>query len=74
MLLNFFTVGGYWIFILPAFFVTFFILILFYLKTAKELNKLESLFSIKFGQHEDSKVVASKQRKIEKRILSTVSK
>jgi len=74
MLLNFFSLGGYWIFIIPAFLVTFFVLVLFYLKTSKELKKLESLYSIRFGQRQLSKVVVSKQRKIEKRILSTVSK
>ena len=64
MLLNFFTVGGYWIFILPAFFVTFFILILFYLKTAKELNKLSS--------HKDLIEISKKIKETaEKSMLST---
>ena len=74
MLLNFFSLGGYWIFIIPAFLITFFVLILFYLKTTKELRELESLYTIKFGHPKFSRVAISKQRKIEKRILSTVSK
>jgi len=74
MFLNFFSLGGYWIFIIPAFLATFSILILFYLKTVKELKSLESLYSIKYGRHEVSKVTDSEQRKIEKRILSTASK
>ncbi len=74
MLVNFFNLGGYWIFIIPAFVATFSVLILLYLKTARKLKKLESLFSMKFSQQEISKIAISKQRKIEKRILSTASK
>ena len=53
MLIKFISLGGYGFYVWPAFIFTFTTLLLFYIKTNKELQKQEKLYAAKFGEYKE---------------------
>ena len=71
MNIEFLSLGGYELFVWPAFIFTFVSYFLFFLKTKKELKKQEKMFLIEFGQMPTTKNEVAKQKKILKEALLT---
>jgi len=63
------TLGGYGQFVWPAFIFTFVCCFSLYLKTKKELNKQEKLFSSEYKQVAPAKIKVAKQKKLSKEVL-----
>ena len=70
MLIKFISLGGYGFYVWPAFIFTFTFLVLFYLKTKKELREQENLFLNEFKQLKTIKIEVAKSKEIKKKILS----
>ena len=70
MNLEFLTLGGYGIFVWPAFIFTFVSCFLLYLKTKREFKRQEKIFLIEFNQIPVKETKVSKQRYLPKEILS----
>ena len=68
MILEIIVLGGYGIFVWPAFIFTFFSFFYLFLKTSKELKKQEELFLKGFKQLKTIKIKVEKV-KISKKIL-----
>ena len=68
--LKFLFLNGYGQFVWPAFFFTFVICFYLYLKTKKELKKLEKLFLNEFKQSQTIKIVVNSQKENTKKVLS----
>ena len=64
MNIEFLVLGGYGIFIWPAFIFTFVSCFLLYLKTKNEFKKQEKLFLIEFKQIPVRKTEVSKQKEL----------
>ncbi len=69
MNLEFLTLGGYGIFVWPAFIFTFVSCFLLYLKTKRELKKQEKIYLIKFKQIPVRKTEVSKQKELSIEVL-----
>ena len=67
MNIEFLVLGGYGIFVWPAFIFTFVSCFLLYLKTKKEFRKQEKMFLIEFKQMSITKIEVAKQKKTFKR-------
>ena len=63
--------GGYGQFVWPAFIFTFVSCFLLYLKTKKELKRLEKMFLIEFKQTPITKVEVAKRKELLKEVLSS---
>jgi heme exporter protein D len=70
MNIEFLVLGGYGIFVWPAFIFAFVSCFLLYLKTKKEFKRQEKMFLIEFKQIPVKKTKASKQKDHSKEILS----
>ena len=64
--------GGYGLFVWPAFIFSFLVCLALYIKTKKELQKQEKIFLNEFKEIQTTSVKITKQ-KAEKRVLSTNS-
>ena len=73
MNLEFFLLEGYGYFVWPAFFFTFVIFFIYYLKTRNELAKQEKLFLREFKVLETQKVEIVKTQKVKRKALSVSS-
>ena len=62
MLIKFISLGGYGLYVWPAFIFTFFSLFLFYIKTSKELQKQEKLYAKKFGEYKEETTAPEQQK------------
>ena len=69
--MEFATLGGYGMFVWPAFVFTFVCCFSLYLKTRKELTKQEKLFLIEYKQVSATKIEVAKQGKLSEEVLST---
>ena len=69
--MEFVTLGGYGMFVWPAFVFTFVCCFSLYSKTRKELTKQEKLFLIEDKQVSATKIEAAKQGKLSEEVLST---
>jgi len=70
MNIEFLVLGGYGVFIWPAFIFTFLSCFLLYLKTKKEFKRQEKMFLIEFKQIPVRKIEVAEQKKLSKEILS----
>ena len=70
MNIEFLFLGGYGVFVWPAFIFTFVSCILLYLKTKKEFKRQEKMFLIKFKQMPVSQIEVDDQKEPSKEILS----
>ena len=73
MLVNFINLGGYGIFVWPAFFFTFLTCLSLYLKTKKELQKQEKKFAKEFDQSKIIEIEVDNRRKTKKEVLAVSS-
>jgi len=64
------TLGGYGIFVWPAFIFTFASCLFLYLETKKEYLKQEKIFIKEFKQSQTVKIEVDKKRKNQEKILS----
>ena len=64
------TLGGYGLFVWPAFIFTFMCCFGLYFKTRKELKKQEKLFLNEFEQLQTAKIVVNSQKENTKKVLS----
>ena len=71
MNMEFFILGGYGHFVWSAFIFTFITCFLLYLKTKKELKRLEKMFLIEFKQMPITKIEVAKQKELLKEVLSS---
>tara|TARA_Y100000590_G_C15335468_1_gene869392 strand:- start:314 stop:538 length:225 start_codon:yes stop_codon:yes gene_type:complete len=69
MILEFILLGGYGLFVWPAFFFTFFSCTVLYIKTQKELKLQEKLFLEHYENIQVTKVIDFKREKIAKESL-----
>ena len=69
MSLNFLTLGGYGLFIWPAYIFTFLCCISLYKKTKNALKKQERIFLNEYKEFTAVKTVQIKQKKVTKEIL-----
>ena len=65
------TLGGYGLFVWPAFIFTFICCLSLYLKTKTALNKQEKLFLLEYKQESITKGEVAKQKRLSKEILSS---
>ena len=70
MNIEFLVLGGYGIFVWPAFIFSFLSCFLLYLKTIKEFKRQEKMFLNEFKQIPVRKTEVSKQKKLSKEVLS----
>ena len=70
---EFFILGGYGQFVWPAFIFTFVSCVALYIKTRKELQKLEKVFLNEFGELHIAKIKSAERNKITKKVLSDSS-
>ena len=70
MNIEFLVLGGYGIFVWPAFIFAFVSCFLLYLKTKREFKRQEKIFLIEFNQIPVKETKVSKQRYLPKEILS----
>ena len=70
MNIEFLVLGGYGIFVWPAFIFAFVSCFLLYLKTKKEFKRQEKMFLIEFKQIPVKKNEVSKQKELSKEVLS----
>jgi len=70
MFVELITLGGYGIFVWPAFIFTFASCLFLYLKTKKEFLKQEKIFIKEFKQSQTIKVEVDKRKKTKEEVLS----
>jgi len=70
MFVELITLGGYGIFVWPAFIFTFASCLSLYLKTKKEFLKQEKIFIKEFKQSQTIKVEVDKRKKTKEEVLS----
>ena len=68
--LEYFILGGYGLFIWPAFIFTFISCFYLYLRSIKELKKQEVIFYNEFRQMQNLEIIISKQHQNPKKVLS----
>ena len=68
--MQFLFLGGYGLYVWPAFIFTFVSCFSLYLKTKKELREQENLFLNEFKQLKTIKIEVAKSKEIKKKILS----
>ena len=71
MNIEFLVLGGYGVFVWPAFVFTFVSCFLLYLITKKEFKRQEKMFLIEFKQIHITKIEVDKQKKLSKEVLSS---
>ncbi len=69
--LNFLSLNGYGIFVWPAFFFTFISCLSVYIKTKRELQRLENIYLKEFKQLEAIKIEVVKEKEEEKKVFSS---
>ena len=70
MNIEFLVLGGYGVFVWPAFIFTFVSCSLLYLKTKKEFKRQEKMFLIVFKQIPVRNIKLAEQKKLSKEVLS----
>ena len=65
-----FLLSGYGIFVWPAFIFTFVSCLVLFMKTKRDLQRLEKKFLSEFGKLKDEKDITSREEKIAKEVLS----
>lgn len=68
--MDFVILGGYGLFVWPAFFFTFLCCLLLYFKTRGELAKQEKLYLTEYKQVPSVKIEVAAQRKLSQKVLS----
>jgi len=62
--MKFISLGGYGLYVWPAFIFTFLSLFLFYIKTNRELQEQQKLYVAKFGEYKKEETTVPEQEKI----------
>ena len=70
MNIEFLVLGGYGVFVWPAFIFTFVSCLFLYLKTKREFKRQEKMFLIEFKQIPVRKIKIVKQKELSKEVLS----
>jgi heme exporter protein CcmD len=68
--IEFLVLGGYGIYVWPAFIITFASCFLLYLKTKNEFKRQEKMFLIEFNQMPVRKTEVSEQKELSKEVVS----
>ena len=74
MNLDIFSMGGYGLYVLSAFFFTFLVCLVLFLKTRKTLKKLENEFKEEVKELSNEQLDALKDKKIAREILTSQQK